>query len=73
MITSPVPVIPSPSSVTEAVFVTSISGTGSISTSVESSVVFPSVSSPSSEMSVTLLLCPGEDAVTVTLFFTDDV
>ena len=41
--------------------------------SVESSVVFPSVSSPSSEISVTLLLCPGEEAVTVTLFFTDDV
>ena len=41
--------------------------------SVESSVVLPSVSSPSSDMSVTLLLCPGEDAVTVTLFFTDDV
>ena len=46
------------------VFVTSIVGDAVIFISVESLVVFPSVSSPSSEISNMSLLFPGLDAVT---------
>ena len=64
---SPAPVFPSPLSVTVAVLVTSIPGEAVILTIVGSSVVFPSVSSPSSEVSVTSLEFPGDDAVTTTV------
>ena len=57
-------------SVIVAVLVTSIDGELVIDISVASSVVFPSVSSPSSEVSVTFLDWPGEEAVTKTLLFT---
>ena len=53
-------------SVTDAVLVASIIGFGDISTMVGSFVVFPSLSSPSSEMSVTLFVCPGEEPVAST-------
>ena len=53
-----------------AVLVTSIDGELVIDISVTSSVVLPSLSSPSSEVSVTFLACPGEEAVTKTLLFT---
>ena len=46
-------------SFTLTVFVISIPGVGLISVTVGSSTVFPSLSSPSSEVSLTLLLCPG--------------
>ena len=65
---SPFPTSPSPLSVIVAVLVTSIPGVDEISTIVASFVVLPSVSSPSSEVSVTSLLFPGEEAVTSTLF-----
>ena len=39
----------------------------SILTSVGSSVVLPSVSSPSSDLSLTSKVCPGLDAITSTL------
>ena len=55
---------------TVAVLVTSIAGEAVISTTVASFVVLPSVSSPSSEVSVTSFVLPGEDAVTTTLFCT---
>ena len=61
---SDAPTIPSPLSVTVAVLVTSKLGEAVISTTVESFVVLPSVSSPSSEVSVTSLFFPGEEAVT---------
>ena len=51
-------------------FVTSISGRDEISITVGSSVVFPSVSSPSSLMSETSFVFPGLDAFTVTLLTT---
>ena len=54
---------------TDAVLVTSRpSEADTISTIVASSVVLPSVSSPSSDVSVTSLFFPGEEAVTTTLF-----
>ena len=58
---------PSPSSVTLAVLVTSIRGKGSIVISVASSVVFPSLSSPSSDVSVTFPELPGVPPATDTL------
>ena len=67
-ITSPVSLILSLSvSITLAVLTTSIEGIGFIDTSVGSLVVFPSVSSPSSEVSLTLFVCPGEEAVAVAI------
>ena len=54
-------------SVTEAVFDISKIAEKSIFTSVGSLVVFPSVSSPSSDLSVTSNVCPGLDATTSTL------
>ena len=57
LITSPVSVIPFElASVTVAVLVASIAGAGDIAVSVASSVVFPSVSSPSSDVSDTLFV-----------------
>ena len=44
-----------------------------ISITVLSSVVFPSVSSPSSEVSETLPLCPGLLATTLTVLLTNPV
>ena len=41
-----------------------------ISITVGSSIIFPSPSSPSSEVSETLLVCPGLLAVTSTLLIT---
>ena len=64
MIISPVPVFPSPPlSVTAAVLVTSSEVEAVILVSVASSVVLPSVSSPSSLISLTSALLPGEEAV----------
>ena len=60
-------------SIVVAVLVASISGSGVISTTVTSSSVLPSLSSPSSEVSVTLLVCPGLLAVANTLLFTLEV
>ena len=54
-------------SVTVAVFVTSIFGKETIETTVGSFIVFPSVSSPSSEVSLTLFDWPGVLAVTIAL------
>ena len=51
-----------------AILVTSSNGLGVISTTVGSLVVLPSVSSPSSEVSLTLFVCPGEEAVAVAIF-----
>ena len=48
-------------------------GSGVIDTAVTSSSVLPSLSSPSSEVSVTLLLWPGLLAVANTLLFTLEV
>ena len=62
------PFIPSPLSVTVAVLVTSKIALGVISTIVGSLVVFPSVSSPSSDVSLTLFVCPGDEAVAVAIF-----
>ena len=57
---------------TDAVLVTSRpSEADTISTTVASSVVLPSVSSPSSEVSVTSFVLPGEEAVTATRFEID--
>ena len=61
---SPAPVFPSPLSDNVNVLVTSIVGEAVIFISVESSVVLPSVSSPSSLWSLTLFLFPGLEAVT---------
>ena len=66
-IVSPAPVLPSPLSITAAVFVASTPGNAVILTRVGSSLVLPSLSSPSSEVSVTSLVFPGEDAVTTTV------
>ena len=68
---SPFPITPSPLSVIVTVFVASIPGDDEISTTVGSFVVLPSVSSPSSEVSVTSFVFPGEEAVTSTLFEID--
>ena len=62
------PFIPSPLSVTVAVLVTSKMALGVISTIVGSFVVLPSLSSPSSDVSLTLFVCPGEEAVAVAIF-----
>ena len=58
---------------TTAVLVTSIEESELVKTTVASFVVLPSVSSPSSDTSVTSLLLPGVLAVTDTLLFTDPV
>ena len=68
---SPFPTFPSPLSVIVAVFVTSIPGVDETSVTVGSFVVLPSVSSPSSEVSVTSFVLPGEEAVTTTLLEID--
>jgi hypothetical protein len=57
-------------SVTVAVLVASIAGNRDKLVSVGSFVVLPSVSSPSSLRSVTLLVFPGEEAVASTVFTT---
>ena len=57
-------------SFTVAVLVTSIDGFAETSVIVASSVVFPSLSSPSSEVSVTLFVLPGDDIVARTEFLT---
>ena len=57
-------------SVTVAVFVTSSSVVEVKLVIVLSSVVFPSLSLPSSLISVTSFVFPGLEAVTVTLFLT---
>ena len=62
------PFIPSPLSVIVAVLVTSKTALGVISTIVGSLMVFPSLSSPSSDVSLTLFVCPGEEAVAVAMF-----
>ena len=59
--------------VTTAVLVTSNPAIGEVSITVLSSVVFPSVSSPSSEVSETLPLCPGLLATTLTVLLTNPV
>ena len=69
-IISPDPLNPSPLSVIVAVLVTSIVDIASVRTSVESSSVFPSVSSPSSLISVTSSVPVGLLAVAVTVFET---
>ena len=66
LIISPELYNPSPLSITSKVFVASILGVGSLKVMVGSSVVFPSVSSPSSEISVTLSVNPSELAYAVT-------
>ena len=73
MIVSPAPFTPSPLSETVALFVTSITFEGAIITSVGSLVVFPSVSSPSSLISETSLVFPGELPVAVTVLFIFEV
>ena len=60
---SPLPKVPSPLSVIVDVFVTSIDGDAVIETTVGSSIVFPSLSIPSSDVSVTLFVKPGLLAV----------
>ena len=45
----------------------------SVVTIVGSLVVFPSLSSPSSEVSVTLLVCPGDEAVAETILLISPV
>ncbi len=57
-------------SFTVAVFVTSIEGFAETSVMVASSVVFPSLSSPSSEVSETLFEFPGDEIVARTEFRT---
>ena len=66
------PTSSSPLSVTSASLVTSREASPwakSNNVIVGSSIRFPSVSSPSSLISLTLLVCPGELAVTVTEFW----
>ena len=80
MISSPKSLVPLPLlSFTIADFSILINGNGWISTVVDdvdisitvgSSIIFPSPSSPSSEVSETLLVCPGLLAVTSTLLIT---
>ena len=53
-------------SVIEAVFVASIKGSGAMNTIVGSSTVFPSLSSPSSEISEIFVVEPGPNAEAVT-------
>ena len=67
--------IPSPLSLTTAVLVTSIDGTCelSVSVTVGSLSVLPSVSSPSSEISNTSLTSPGLLATAETVFDTPPV
>ena len=60
-------------SLTTAVLVTSIEESELVKTTVGSFVVLPSVSSPSSDTSVTSFVLPGVLAVTDTLLFTDPV
>ena len=55
-------------SITTAVLVASILGFGEISTIVASSLVLPSISFPLSEVSLTLLVCPGLLAVAMAEF-----
>ena len=64
---SPLPKTPSPLSVTVAVLVASIPGEAVILTTVGSLVVLLSVSSPSSEVSVTSSVFPAEEAVANTV------
>ena len=66
-IKSPFPKTPSPLSVSVAVLVASIPGEAVILTTVGSLVVLLSVSSPSSEVSVTSFVLPGEDAFANTI------
>ena len=74
VITSPRSVTPfALVSVTDATLVASIIGSGLITNSVISLVVLPSVSSPSSDVSLTLLLCPVLLAVTVTVLSTPPI
>ena len=80
MISSPKSLVPLPLlSFTIADFSILINGNGwiskvvddvDISITVGSSIIFPSPSSPSSEVSETLLVCPGLLAVTSTLLIT---
>ena len=65
---SPFPNKPSPLSVIATVLVASIPGKAVILTIVGSSMMLPSESSPSSEVSVTSPLFPGDDAVAITVF-----
>ena len=67
LIISPAPISPSPLSITCAIFVTSKDFTIVAVVTVGSSAVFPSSSIPSSEVSETLLVCPGLFAVTFKL------
>ena len=68
---SPGPVFSSElSSKTSAILVASIDGEGDISTTVGSSMVFPSVSSPSSLTSLTSLVFPGLLPIAVAEFST---
>ena len=68
---SPLLTSPSPLSVISAVFVTSIAiSPEDITTIVGSSVVFPSLSSPSSLISVTSFVLPGLLPLAVTVFIT---
>ena len=55
-------------SITLTVLVASIPGRGEIITSVESSVVLPSISFPLSDVSLTLFVCPGLLAVAIAIF-----
>ena len=64
------PFEPSPLSVTVAVLTTFIDGCDEVIISVESSWVLPSPSSPSSEVSETLLVCPGLLPLAITWFLT---
>ena len=65
---SPAPILLSPLSATFAVFVTSKPTFDTVNISVWSSLVFPSVSSPSSLMSVTSPTLPGLLPVNTMLF-----
>ena len=60
-------------SFTTAVLVTSIEESELVKTTVTSFTVFPSLSSPSSDTSVTSFVLPGVLAVADTLLFTDPV
>ena len=73
LIISLAPFTPSPLSITIAVLVTSKIALGVISTIVGSLVVLPSLSSPSSDVSLTLFVCPGEEAVAVAMLETAPV
>ena len=60
-------------SFTTAVLVTSMEESELVKTTVTSFAVFPSLSSPSSDTSVTSFVFPGVLAVADTLLFTDPV